>query len=99
MSGTGPSCSSLALRHEQIEQLLAGVDAELLIDVARMGLRRALGDDELAGHAGQRLALGEQLQHLALARREAAAGGYFGAAVGKAAALVFFGGADRKSVV
>lgn len=43
--------------------------------MARVGLRRALGDDELAGYAGKRLALGQKLQHLALAWREAPAGG------------------------
>ena len=50
-------------------------------------------DDELAGHAGKRLALGEKLQHLALAWREAPAGGYFRATVGNAAVLVVFCGA------
>ncbi len=50
---------SLLLRHQRIEQFLTGIDAELLVDVPRMGLRGTLGDDELVGHAGKRLALGE----------------------------------------
>ena len=60
----------------------------LLVDVPRVGLRSALGDDELVGHAGKRLALGEQLHHLPLARGEAALLGHGGAATGQTRALV-----------
>lgn len=81
----------LLLRHQQVEQFLAGVDAELLVDVAGVGLRGALGDDEFVGHAGKRLALGEQLHHLSFARREAARFGHGGAATRQARALILLG--------
>lgn len=67
---------------------MTGIDAELLVDVAGVGLRSALGDDEFVGHAGKRLALGEQLHHLSFARREAVRFGHGGAATGQTGALV-----------
>ena len=67
---------------------MTGIDAELLVDVAGVGLRGALGDDEFVGHAGKRLALGEQLHHLSFARREAVRFGHGGGATGQTGALV-----------
>lgn len=78
-------------RHQQVEQFLAGVDAEFLVDVAGVGLRGALGDDELVGHAGKRLALGEQLHHLPFARCKATLLGHGGTAARQARALVLLG--------
>ena len=82
---------SLLLRHQRIEQFLTGIDAELLVDVAGVGLRGALGDDEFVGHAGKRLALSKQLHHLPFAWREAARFGHGGAATRQTRALVLLG--------
>ena len=81
----------LLLRHQPIEQFLTGIDAELLVDVAGVGLRGARGDDEFVGHAGKRLALSKQLHHLPFAWREAARFGHGGAATRQTRALVLLG--------
>src|SRR5215218_9668382 len=70
--------SSVVLR--QVEQLLAhgvhdglhaGVELELLQDVADVVLHGVLGDEELLGHLAVVEALGHQPQHLELALGEA----------------------------
>ena len=54
---------------EHVEQLLARMDAELLINVANMGLRCAVRDEQLALNDSYGFALPEQQEHLFFARR------------------------------
>ena len=49
---------------------MAGVDAQLRIDVFGVGGRRLAADDELIADVGDGAALGEQREHLCLTRRE-----------------------------
>ena len=73
-----PISSNLQLRYErqaqQLEQLLAGVDAHLLVNVARVGLERTLGDEQLLLNDAAGLPLGQKRQHLLLPRTQAVGG-------------------------
>ena len=55
---------------EHVEQLLARMDVELLINVANMGLRCAVRDEQLALNDSHGFALSEQQEHLFFARRQ-----------------------------
>ena len=55
---------------EHVEQFLARMDVELLINVANMGLRRAVRDEQLALDDSNGFALPEQQEHLFFARRQ-----------------------------
>ena len=48
------------LRAQNLKQLFARVDVELLLNVAYVGFDGAVGHDELVFDIGNRLALGEQ---------------------------------------
>ena len=61
-----PLAAIVRVDAEQGDQLGAAVDVELLVDVADMGLRCAVGNDELGGHGAGRLALEQQDEHLLL---------------------------------
>ena len=52
------------------DRLRPGLRLELREDVAHVALHRLLGDEELGGHVRVRVAVGEQLQDLPLARCE-----------------------------
>jgi len=55
---------------EHVEQFLARMDVELLINVANMGLRCAVRDEQLALNDSHGFALPEQQEHLFFARRQ-----------------------------
>lgn len=56
----------------EVDQLLAGVDVEFLVDAFGMAASGVFRDEELAGDGRYRVALHEQLGHLDLAWGEAA---------------------------
>ena len=53
--------------HGLADRVYPVVDVQLAVDVADMGVDRALGDDQLAGDLARGQALGEQREDLALA--------------------------------
>ena len=55
---------------EHVEQLLARMDVELLINVANMGLRCAVRDEQLTLNDSYGFALPEQQEHLFFASRQ-----------------------------
>ncbi len=55
------------MSHE-VDELLAGVDAQFCVDMLGVGGRRLAADDELVADVGDGTALGEQREHLGLAR-------------------------------
>lgn len=57
------------LRAQNLKQLFARVNVELLVNMAYMGLDGTIGYDELVFDVGNRLALGEKQQNFLLARR------------------------------
>ena len=66
---------------KQVEQLFSGMDVQLLVDVAHMGLGGAVGNDQLALDHAHGLVSGEQLEDLQLSRREVVFGGEGGAPI------------------
>lgn len=58
------------------DELLLGMHVELLVDMANMGLHGAVGKVQFALDERARAALGQKVQHLRLARGQAALGGH-----------------------
>ena len=59
---------------QQLEELLAGIDAHLLVNMARMSFEGTLGDEQLLLDDASGLPLGQKRQHLLLARAQSVGG-------------------------
>ena len=57
----------LALRLHEVEQLLFGVDPELVVDAPHMGAHGVLGDGERLGRVGDAPPAGDEGEHVGLA--------------------------------
>ena len=60
-----------SLSPHEVDEFLAGVDAQFRVDMLGVGGRCLAADDELIADVGDGAALGEQREHLRLAGREA----------------------------